>query len=172
MNIRPADQYGGAGGQGSYAVSGLGTTSSYSISFDQSLTYFGFWLSALDGGNHVIFYSGGDEVFSFSPVDVLNLVSGMPDYRGNPNGKFSGQNRSEPYVFLNFFADDAYSFDKIVFKQTNGAGYESDNHTVGIWKEQSGTVVPNSQVPEPSSLLLLMGALLGVAGTRTLRRQA
>lgn len=173
VNIQAADQYGGASGRGNYAVSGINATSSYSISFNQDLTYFGFWLSALDGGNQLSFFSSGTEVFSFSANDVFGLVSGKPGYHGNPNEGFRGQNRGEPYVFLNFFADDGFSFDEIVFRQTTpGAGYESDNHTVGIWKEQSGTMVPSSQVPEPGSLLLLMGAVLGAAATRTLRRQA
>ncbi len=171
VNVQAADQFGGASGRGNYAVSCINATSGYSISFNQDLTYFGFWLSALDGGNQLSFFSSGTEVFSFSANDVFGLVSDKSGYHGNPNEEFRDQNRDEPYVFLNFFADDDSSFDEIVFRQTTpGAGYESDNHTVGIWKEQSGTMVPSSQVPEPGSLLLLMGAVLGAAATRPLRR--
>lgn len=164
LNVIAADQFGGASGNDRYAVAGIDLTDSYSIVFDTELTYFGYWLSALDGGNKVSFYSGDTWLYSFTPTDVLALVSGNSSYFGNPTAGFGGANKSEPYVFLNFFADVETSFDKIVFEQTvRSAGYESDNHTVGIWKELSGTVVPPSSVPEPGTLLLI-GAALAAAG--------
>ncbi|MCV2216952.1 Npun_F0296 family exosortase-dependent surface protein [Thauera sp. Sel9] len=164
LNVVAANQYGGASGNDQYAVAGLGVTSSYSILFDTSLTYFGYWLSALDAGNQVSFYDGNDLVLAFTPTNVLALVGNDPAYFGNPTTPNQGQNPAEPYVFLNFFAEDGTSFNRIVFAQPNNAGYESDNHTVGIWEEQSGTVVPPSQVPEPGMLLLMSAALMAAAG--------
>lgn len=164
LNVIGANQYGGATGDDRYAVAGIGATTSYSIDFNKDLTYFGYWLSALDAGNQVSFYSGDTWLYSFTPTNVLALVADKPEYFGNPIAPRVGQNDDEPYVFLNFFATDDTRFDRIVFAQTvSTAGYESDNHTVGIWEEQSGTEVPPSPVPEPGTLLL-MGAALAAAG--------
>jgi hypothetical protein len=174
VNVVKADQYGGATGNDQYAAAGIRTNASYSILFDKDLTYFGYWLSALDNGNQVSFYSDGVEVFTFTPDNVRELVDhipGRPHY-GNPTAPFKDQNDDEPYVFLNFFAEEGTSFDEIVFLQLNpnNAGYESDNHTVGIWKEQSGTVVPPSQVPEPGTLLLVAAGLAAAGALRQRRR--
>lgn len=81
-----------------------------------------------------------------------------------------GANSAEPYVFLNFFAEEGATFDKIVFSQVppgSTAGYASDNHTVGVWEKQSGTVV--NPVPLPSTVLLTALGLAALGFTR--RRQ-
>ncbi|MBL8648465.1 MAG: PEP-CTERM sorting domain-containing protein [Sphingosinicella sp.] len=167
VKVIGANQYGGDGGS-DYAVAGLGYgTLSYSIDITQSgstgVNYFGYWLSALDAGNTVKFYSGGSEVFSFAPVNVLALVSGQPDYWGHP---VTGQNSGEPYVFLNFFYDGG-TFDRIEFIQApGGAGYESDNHTVGFFKDK-GDGTPVTDVPEPGALGLLgLGLALAAVARR------
>ena len=164
INVIGFDQYGGAGNTGQYGVSGIGQTSSYSIDFSGNtgggINYFGYWLSALDAGNTVEFWSGGSSLGTFDPAAVLSYVSGNSDYYGNP---VTGQNSAEPYVFVNFYKDTG-TFDKIVFNQTNtGAGYESDNHTVGWYNTPGGNPVPG--VPEPSTwalMLLGFGAVGGV----------
>lgn len=167
LNVIAADNYGGATGTDRYAVAGIDQTTSYSIDFNKNLTYFGYWLSALDAGNQVAFYNGDQQLFSFAPIDVLALVSGTPAYFGNPIAPRVGVNGNEPYVFLNFFADAETTFDRIVFTQTvRSAGYESDNHTVGIWKGQSGTEVTPSQVPEPGTLVLIGAALVAAGAVR------
>ncbi len=171
VKVIHGNQYGGEGAS-DYAVAGLGYgTQSYSIDITQSgsagVNYFGYWLTALDGGNTVKFYSGGSEVYSFAPANVLSLVSGNSAYWGHPE---TGQNSGEPYVFLNFFYDGG-TFDRIEFIQApGGAGYESDNHTVGFFKDK-GEGTPVTDVPEPGALGLL-GLGLAMAAVARRRRKA
>ncbi len=175
VRINSADQYGGAGGTGKYAV----TFSSSGYSLDLSTTlpggvkYFGFWLSALDRGNNVTFYSGNRKLFTFSAQDARTFINGLSNsssYYGNPNSNFAGRNTGEPYAFLNFYARGRVSFDRIVFAESpQVGGYESDNHTVGRWKTISGTVVAGvPSVPEPATwgMLLAGFAMVGVSARR------
>ncbi len=178
VNVIGADSYGGASNSGNYAVVGLTTNQSesrsYEVTFSQTgatgLNYFGYWLSALDGGNSVSFYSGATELFTFNAQSVTNFLqsTGMyGDYLGNP---FTAENGGEPYAFLNFYAEDG-TFDRVVFTQApGGAGYESDNHTVGFYSQQGGgTVIPG--VPEPSTwALLILG--FGVTGGAMRQRRS
>lgn len=171
LNVHQADQYGGAGGNTNYGVAGLGVNGSYSIDFNiengEKLTYFGYWLSALDANNVLEFYNNGELLGTFTPTNVITLVGNNGPYYSNPNAPFDGQNSAEPYVFVNFF-NESTGFDRIVFKQGNGstAGYESDNHTVGWWKSQGGTPVPG--VPEPTTwaMLILGFGMIGYASRR------
>jgi hypothetical protein len=166
--ILPADQYGGAGGGGEYAVA-FGS-SPYSLSLSTTLAgginYFGFWLSALDAGNIVTFYSGANEVYQFTPADLLGLVGNCPNaYCGNPNAAFKGQDGGQPYAFVNFF-DQGGSFDRIAFTEDPSVGgYESDNHTVGHVTGTSGT-----PIPEPASVATLAIGLTAFAVLRRRRR--
>ncbi len=170
VQINHQDQYGAAGGIGHYAVAFA--SNPYSLDLGTSLpggvNYFGYWLSALDGGNTVTFYSGATKRFTFMASDVLNVVNARPNpsqYYGNPNPAFAGQNGGEPYLFINFFADSG-SFDRIEFSEPNaGGGYESDNHTVGRFLTKgTGSSVPLSgAVPEPASWAMLIAGF-GLVG--------
>ena len=176
--VIPADQYGGANGTGSYPVTF--TTSGYSVDLSTNLpggvTYFGFWLSALDGGNNVSFYSNNSLLFTFSASNARDFINGLPNaaaYYGNPNSQFAGRNTGEPYSFLNFYARGGTSFDRIVFAENpTGGGYESDNHTVGRWNRISGTIIPVTgginAVPEPATWAMLLAGfgMVGVAARR------
>ncbi len=169
--VIPADQFGGAGGS-DYGVAGLNSPNrTYTIDISTSVdgapgngvNYFGYWLSALDGQNFVSFYKEGVKVFEYAPTDVQALLAGKPEFWGHP---VTGENPGEPYVFLNFFAQDGATFDRVVFKQGPGtAGYESDNHTLGFYNRTSGT-----PIPEPAAIGLIGVGLLGIAGLR--RRRA
>ena len=176
VQVLPADQYGGAQGTGNYAVS----FSSYSLDLTTTIphgtNFFGYWLSALDGGNNVSFFSGNKLLFTFKPADVLAAVNGNPAYYGNPNTPFLNQNAGEPYIFLSFYSNDR-SFDRIVFNQVQGGGYESDNHTVGRFTGTgTGTLIPliNSSfpgaVPEPATWGLMLAGF-GVVGVAARRRR-
>jgi hypothetical protein len=163
VQINAADQYGGAGGAGHYAVAFGSTPYSVSLTSNPSLdpegvNYFGYWLSALDRGNVVTFYRGGAQVGQLTPGQVSSTVSGNPAYYGNPNANFLGQDSGEPFVFVNFY-DKTGTFNRVTFTEDPAVGgYESDNHTVGFYTAQGG-------VPEPAAwTLMLVGfGALGLA---------
>jgi hypothetical protein len=162
VQILPADQYGGAGGVGNYIVAFPGAPSQLTLVNDpvknpDGINYFGYWLSALDAGNQVVFKKAGVQVGALTPGDVLAQVSGQPAYFGNPNPAFLGQNSGQPYAFINFY-DTTGTFDEVDFTQNMIGGYESDNHTVGFFTKIGGVT---TAVPEPSAWIM-MG--LGFAG--------
>ena len=183
VQINPADQYGGAGGTGKYAVT-FTRNGDYTLDLSSTIhggvNYFGYWLSALDGGNQVTFYSHGTKLFTFNPADVIAAVASHPDagaYYGNPNPAFAGQDGGEPFIFLDFFSKDR-PFDKVVFSEVgSGGGYESDNHTVGHFlTEGTGTGVPLSPgsfpgaVPEPATWAMMLAGF-GLVGASVRRRR-
>jgi len=187
VQINPADQYGGAGGNSNYIAAFASTPYTLSLSstaLQGGVNYFGYWLSALDRGNQALFYGPDNKLlFTFNPKDVLNVVTSSlnsHEYYSNPNAPFKGADYSEPFVFLNFF-DTTGSFSKIVFQEVpaNAGGYESDNHTVGHYISMGqGTIIPlvnsiQSAVPEPATwTMMLVGfGCLGL-GLRANRRQA
>jgi hypothetical protein len=93
LQILPADQYGGAGGAGKYIVAFTGTSYTLTLVNDPSknpdgINYFGYWLSALDAGNQVVFKKSRVQVGALTLGDVLAQVSGQPAYFGNPNPAF------------------------------------------------------------------------------------
>jgi len=161
LQVDGASQYGSAGGKGNHAASSStdGYTLDLSTSDPGGITYFGFWLSALDGNNQVTLRSAGKDLFIYTPVQMLAALAGETAYFGNPNAPFLGKNAHEPYAFVNFFSDVA--FDQVQFRQArSGGGHESDNHSVGRWLTQSG-----SQVPEVKTWVMLISgfALVGLS---------
>jgi hypothetical protein len=187
VRVINADQFGGAGGGGRYAVQfgSPGFTLDLSSARPGGVTYFGFWLSALDNGNTVRFFRNGGQLFSLDATVLRTFVNSRPNasaYRCNPN-RPANRNCGEPYAFLNVYAHGGSSFDRIVFDQVTGGGYESDNHTVGRWTDVRGTwvpagasvspvnVVPNpTSVPEPAAWALLLAGF-GLTGSALRRRR-
>jgi len=170
-DIVPFDLYGGAGGVNQYADA-IGGTSGYTLSLATStggVNYFGFWLSALDLGNQLVFKKSGSTVGTYSPSDMLSALGACPEaYCGNPNPSRLGQDSGEPFAFVNFI-DTSGSFDEIDFFENPDVGnYESDNHTVAYCPDptacETGHVL--NDVPEPLTLSLFGAGLVGAAATR------
>lgn len=181
LTVSAANEYGGAGGSGSFATVSNG---SYTLNLSTSgglsgVNYFGLWFSALDAGNDLKFYEKnalGQEtlVYEFTPTLFESLVGSCPKssnaFCGNPNSNYSGDDSGEQYAYLNFFDTTGY-FDEIVFTESTSAGFESDNQTVGYIDPitASGTVI--GATPEPGSFVLLATGLLALIGLGV-RRQA
>ena len=164
--VNAPDQYGAAGGTGHYVVTF--SSSGYSIALNQQANYFGYWLSALDSGNVVEFYNGASLVGSLDSTGVLASIGSNSAYFGNPSGSFAGQDSGQAYAFVNFY-DTNGSFNRIVFRETpEVGGYESDNHTVGTYRDITG--VPVTPVPEPQTYALMLAGLAVVV--RIARRRA
>jgi|GEM_PF-1359489 len=156
VSIYNADQYGGAGGTGSYAM----TWNSYELALSSTLpggvNYLGFWLSAIDGGNSVQIYNGATQLFDLKASDILTALDGDWHYKGNPTDAFLGQDYGEKYVFVNLASTTP--FDRVVFN-ASGGGLETDNHTVGY--------ANTGAVPEPATWLMM---ILGFGGVGSLLR--
>jgi hypothetical protein len=75
---------------------------------------------------------------------------------------------NEQFAYLNFY-DSSANFDRIVFSQLNGGGFESDNHAVAELDGPPGGTIINTPEPTQAGLLLLAGSLAAVIGLRRKR---
>lgn len=173
-----ADQYGGSidptsnGARSNYVTvnpnnTGKLTTSTLTLTKDQK--YFGLWWSAGDKNNKLEFYAGNTLVGSFLSSDLTAAIQRLPtaiqnSYKGNPTQN-PKQNTSEYYAYLNFFATDSTTFNRVVFTNSTSTGFESDNHAVATsYNKIRGQ---NVAVPEP---LTILGAVMAVAFGASLKR--
>lgn len=149
-NYLNPNKYGGAAGTFAQTLK----TTTLTIA-GAPLSYFGVFASALDGGNSVSFSRGG------TVVDTINLTAyatTLPSsYFGNPSVAFKGQDFKEKFAFFNFNVIGGY--DKVVFNNNRGNGFEFDNVTVG----------DVGIVPEPG-VWALMIAGFGLVGFGMRRR--
>jgi hypothetical protein len=139
-NLSGFNLYGGANGTGKYP--GTGGT----INLNTAVNYFGLWVSAMNGGNTITFYreQGGAQLYQFTLAQMTGLVGTSSNtnlYYGNPNwlilgyaNQFAAQG-GEPFAFVNFYDTD----NKFKYITIEGAGFESDNWTVGDYSAISGT---------------------------------
>jgi hypothetical protein len=142
LDIRTANEWGGAGGSKFITQANKATIRSYNIKIDQDQKYFGFWWSAGDPFNQITFKKDGNEVAVFKTKDLVDFinssgVSNKTAYYGNP--AYSGSNtghKNEPFSFVNIFFNDQ-KFDEIVVatQTAGGSAFESDNHTFSAMKQ-------------------------------------
>ena len=187
-NILPADQYGGADGSGNYIRNDPNFTSRFSISINVDQVYLGMWWSAGDAGNTIEFFKDGTSLFTFDTQDITSLIPNSAgstitaidgttqyntqNYYGNPTTNFSGQNSTEPYAFINFYAGSGEAFDRVDIYQPDMNGkFESDNHTFSaVGQIPNGTEVAVPFEFSPGLGLLISGG--GLLAIKCLKKRA
>ncbi|MFM2311896.1 MAG: hypothetical protein RLZZ04_1172 [Cyanobacteriota bacterium] len=137
--IKTQDQWGGA--NATKYITQSKDVSSFNVKVNQDQKYFGFWWSAGDNANKIIFKNDGEEVAVFQTKDLVGFINSRPTaektlYYGNPNcptpgvapcGSNTGH-KAEPFAYVNvYFNSQAY--DEIVIQTLSGSKFESDNHT-------------------------------------------
>ncbi len=172
------NQYGGLNGNGYPELFGNGSTTApanYTLSLSAGgvpgTNYFGIWISALDPYNDLKIFDGNTVIAEFNSTTLQaklgNCASPSTNlYCGNPTTQFKGQDSGELFVYVNVFDLSNY-ITKVEFFDSGSTGFESTNHAVAYVNpiHVTGTVV---QVPEPSTLALLVPTLLALGGLRRL----
>ncbi|MEM8721024.1 MAG: Ig-like domain-containing protein [Cyanobacteria bacterium P01_G01_bin.39] len=152
LEVKTANQWGGAGGSKFITQKKIEEIRSYTINIDEDQKYFGFWWSAGDPYNKITFKKDGTKVAEFKTEDLVNFikssgVSNTQDYYGNPayTGSSTGHLR-EPFSFVNvFFKKGAYDEIVVATLTAGGSAFESDNHTFSaVDQDPRGEILPNA----------------------------
>ena len=175
MQILAADVNGGSAGTDYFAVSG---NSSATLTLNNSLGYFGIYVTAGDKSNQISFQQsdgngGFATTYTFRMVDLLTSGQLTPfgtaggTHFGSPEPGTLGQNDGEAYVSLNFYAQTlADRFDRVTLTQAGTGSFESDNHSIAFNLvspgDYTGTLFAPTPVPEPAGLLALAAIGFGV----------
>ncbi len=165
FQIMAANQYGGAGGTGTYIASAR-PQSGFTLNLTHTaavpgVNFFGLDLTALDAGNTLSFLRGGNAIATYTGADLAAIFGPCTagGYCGNPTTR---QDQGEAFGFLGF-TDQTGFIDQVRFDQTTSGGlFESDNHTLAyVTPAANPTTVA---VPEPGSIALMVAFLasLGV----------
>lgn len=142
LEVKTANQWGGANGSKFITQAELASIRSYKINVNQDQQYFGFWWSAGDAYNKITFKNNGKTVAIFKTVDLVDFINeadsiNASDYYGNPayNGTETGH-LQEPFSYVNVFFNEE-SYDEIVVESMTegGSAFESDNHTFSATKQ-------------------------------------
>ncbi|MCX6857065.1 MAG: hypothetical protein NTV80_19410 [Verrucomicrobia bacterium] len=131
LYVKNADAYGGAadtlnpnGSRYSLQGAGSGVLAS-TLTLNTPSSYFGMWWSAGDARNVLEFYNNTTLLGRFTTSSLMDPLPAS--YDGNPRNR--SINRSEPYGFINFFADDTTAWNRVVLTNNGSSGFESDNYT-------------------------------------------
>jgi hypothetical protein len=126
---------------------GPNTNTTATITFTQSINYFGFFAGSLDGFNSVQFLSGSTPLATLSGTQIAAL------------GGFPASGDQTQGIFINLYSTtNGEIFNKVILSSTSFA-FETDNHAYRVGS------TANAPVPEPNPMLpaLLtfgLGALL------------
>ena len=172
IQVNAADQYGGAGGTGNYDAV-FGTSNTLTVSKNNTgagVNYFGIWISALDAGNQLQFYNGNTLVYTFTSQNLINALGSCANghsgnaYCGNPSDQYYNDS-GELFAYVNF-VDTVGTFNKIIFTQTGGGGFESDNHAVAY-----NSAFTTTATPEPAGILIMGTGLIALFLIRSFARK-
>jgi hypothetical protein len=136
LEVKAANQWGGANGSKFITQAELESIRSYKINVNKNQKYFGFWWSAGDPYNKITFKNNGKTVAVFKTADLVDFINeadsiNASDYYGNPayNGADTGH-LNEPFSYVNvFFEEESYDEIVIATMTEEGSAFESDNHT-------------------------------------------
>jgi hypothetical protein len=151
LEVKAANQWGGANGSKFITQAELKSIRSYKINVNKDQKYFGFWWSAGDAYNKITFKNNGKIIAVFKTADLVDFINeadsiNAPDYYGNPayNGADTGH-LEEPFSYVNvFFNEDSYDEIVVSSMTEGGSAFESDNHTFSPIKlDPWGKEVPN-----------------------------
>jgi hypothetical protein len=155
LNVKVKDQWGGAN-ETEYITQADGKTS-FNLKISRQQKYFGFWWSAGDAANKIIFKKDGQEIAVFKTEDLVSFiksssVSNSSAYYGNPNPSFlnyKSGHKNEPFAYVNVFFNNK-SFDEVVIQTltTSGAKFESDNHTFAENKQVVRGLIVQGRIPD------------------------
>ena len=154
LEVKTANQWGGAGGSKFITQENIQSIRSYTININEEQKYFGFWWSAGDPYNKITFKKDGNSVAEFKTEDLVDFirssgVTNTQDYYGNPSYSSSGGHENEPFSFVNIFFKKG-SYDEIVVATLTegGSAFESDNHTFSVFDQDIiGNILPNVTTP-------------------------
>jgi hypothetical protein len=169
IDVNPADEYGGAGGTGNYDVV-FGTSNTLTITNNRTgggVNYFGMWISALDAGNELQFYNGSTLVYTFTSQNLISALGSCAyghagnAYCGNPSDYYADS--GELFAYVNF-TDTIGTFNKIVFTQNGGGGFETDNQAVAY-----NSAIDPTATPEPAGIAVMGAGLFALLLARRRR---
>jgi hypothetical protein len=114
---------------------GPNTNTTATITFTQSINYFGFFAGSLDGFNSIQFLSGNTVLAALSGTQIAAL------------GGFPASGDQTQGLFINLYSsNNGEVFNKIILSSTSFA-FETDNHAYRVGS------TANVPVPEPSPML-------------------
>jgi hypothetical protein len=189
----PQDQYGGVAGLNypelyGGPARGQANVASYTLALSATgvpgINYFGIWISAADPYDDLTLYDGSAVVADIDGADVAAAVGACAwwltnAYCGNPTPRFSGQDPTEQFFYINVF-DLTGFINGVRFSDSGPTGLETTNDSVAYigplrspatFASVSGRAAVIA-VPEPASAPLLFVALIALAAAHAGRRRA